>query len=150
MEMAKMDITAEFNAAAAAVDEEPNVITIGEDNFELPAGTLGWDVQMELARFSKEQGSPFQSEQAGAVLSLDEAVKLAFGAEQYQRVRALIKTAEQFMVVLNAITTMYTGMNTGESAGSVGSSRSTGGPQKRTSSATTGSTSGPASDNGNA
>lgn len=147
--MTRVDITSEMDAAAGSVAEDPHTLVIRGEEFTLPSGSLPWDASVELARFSKEQGSPFQSEQAGAVVALDDALEIVFGADQYVRVKALVQSPEEFMVVLNAITTLYAGGNAGESRGSVGSSRSIGGPQKRTSSGTTGSTSaGPASGNG--
>jgi prophage DNA circulation protein len=140
-----------MDAAASSLSDDPHVLVIRGEEFTLPPGSLPWDASVELARFSKEQASPFQSEQAGAVVALDDALEIVFGAEQYQRVKALVQSPEEFMVVLNAITTLYAGANAGESRGSVGNSRSIGGPQKRTSNATTASTSAePASDNGNA
>lgn len=149
--MTRVDITTEMDAAASSVEEEAHVLVIRGEEFILPAGSLPWDASVELARFSKEQASPFQSEQAGAVVALDDALEIVFGADQYARVKALVASPEEFMVVLNAITSLYAGANAGESRGSVGNSRSTGGRPKPTSSATTGSTSAePASDNGNA
>lgn len=148
--MTRVDITSEMDAAAASVEKTPHVLVFRGEEFELPSGSLPWDASVELARFSKEQGSPFQSEQAGAVVALDDALEIVFGADQYKRLKTVVSSPEEFMVVLNAITTLYAGANAGESRGSAGSSTSTGRRPKPTSSGTTGSTSaGPASENGN-
>jgi hypothetical protein len=147
--MTRVDITSEMDAASSSLSDDPHILVIRGEEFTLPPGSLPWDASVELARFSKEQASPFQSEQAGAVVALDDALEIVFGADQYARVKSLVGSPEEFMVVLNAITTLYAGANAGESRGSVGSSRNIGGPQKRTSNGSTGSTSAePVSDNG--
>lgn len=147
--MTRVDLTSEMEAAASSQEEEPHVLVIRDQEFTLPAGSLPWDASVELARFSKEQASPFQSEQAGAVVALDDALEIVFGADQYARLKTLVSSPDEFMVVLNAITTLYAGANAGESRGSAGNSKLIGELQKRTSSATTASTSAePSSENG--
>lgn len=135
----RVDITDEMAAAAAESSGEPHIIVIKGEEFTLPGGSLPRGAMIEIARFSKEQASPLQAEQAGSVVALDDAMELVFGAEQYRRVKTLTSTVAEFMVVVNAVTNLYTGAEVGESGGSPGGSRRTGGRPRPISSVTTGS-----------
>lgn len=138
----KIDITDEMAAAVAEQSGEDHTITIKGQEFTVPGGPFPRGASIELGRFSRDQASPLQAVQAGAMVALDDAMVEVFGVEQYERLKPLVPSIAEFMVVVNAVTNLYTGADAGESGGSSGGSKRTGGRQRPTSNGSTGSTSG--------
>lgn len=139
--MTRTDISTEIAAAAAEQSGEGHVLVIRGEEFTLPGGSLPWAASIEIARFAKEQGSPIQAVQAGSIVALADSMVVVFGEEQYQRLLRLGLSVAEFMVVVNAVTELYTGAEVGEAPGSSGGSPNTGGLPKPTSNGSTGSTS---------
>jgi hypothetical protein len=131
--MTTRDITSEMESAAAEVMAEPHTLIIRGEEFTLPGGSIHPQAMVELARFGRAQASRSQAEQMGAIASLDDAMTVVFGADQWARIKAPMRAIEEFMVVVNAVSEIYTGQAAGESRGSAGGSKNTGGLPRPTS-----------------
>ena len=140
--MTRRDITAELEAAEAEATGEERVLVIRGEEFILPP-QFSKRAILALAKFAKESSSRDQAVQVGANVALDDCMRAVFGDEGMERLDALDLSIDQFRIVVEAVTDMYTpGTPLGESSGSPGSSMSSGALPKPTSNGSTVSTSG--------
>lgn len=146
--MTRRDITPELDAAQAEETGEDHQVVIRGVEFVLPGGSLSNQATVALGRFAKEAASKIPAVQSGSIVALHDAMSFIFGEEQFEKLNEFALSNAEFMVVVNAVTDLYTGGGAGESPGSPGSSQNTGEPQKPISNGSTASISGePASAN---